>query len=227
MQRGSIAATDVNADGLTLSVADLVYLIRVIVGDAVAYPKANANASIANVTTTKSGISIDGVDLGAVHMVLKGNVTPTLVAANATMIYAFDGTNTNVLVHIPFYTSSVKGFKGDLLSVDNTEIVKIDMADINGAKVDVNTVPLDYALNQNYPNPFNPTTTISFAMPTAGNYTIKIYNVTGQKVAELSGTANASTVERVWDASTLSSGVYFYKLEANGFSATKKAVLLK
>ncbi|MBI5266761.1 MAG: T9SS type A sorting domain-containing protein [candidate division Zixibacteria bacterium] len=226
---GSIAATDVNADGLALTVADLVYLIRVIVGDALPYPKPTSLS--VNVTADNDGISITGAELGAVFMTLKGDVTPTLATTNAEMAYAFDGTNTRVLVHAPFdinhYGMPITGFSGDIINVSDAEIVSIDMADIHGYAVK-EALPTEYALFQNYPNPFNPSTKISFAMPVAGDYTITIYNVTGQKVAVLSGTANsASIVTEEWNASKVASGVYFYKLETAGFTATKKAVLLK
>ncbi len=225
---GSQAASDVNADGITLSVADLVYLIRVIVGDALPYPKPS---NLAATVSTENGVSIEGIELGAVAMTLKGNVSIENVSG-ASMISAFDGTNTRVLVHSSFNlnnsaTGNMVGFTGQILSSnDNIEIVSIEMADVHGFAVK-EALPTEYSLEQNYPNPFNPTTTISFAMPTAGDYKITIYNVTGQKVTEMSGNAAAGMVKRVWNASEQASGVYFYKLEANGFSATKKAVLLK
>jgi hypothetical protein len=225
---GSIAASDVNADGLTLTVADLVYIIRVIVGDALPYPKPT-NLSV-NVSTDNGKVSISGSDLGAVFMTLKGEVTPTLVNTDAVMAYAYDGTNTRVLVHVPFdmnhYSMPIKGFSGDIVNVTDAEIVSIEMADVHGYAVKV-ALPTEYSLMQNYPNPFNPSTKISFAMPVAGDYMITIYNVTGQKVTELSGNAAAGIKTIEWNAKDNASGVYFYKLETAGFTATKKAILLK
>ena len=88
-------------------------------------------------------------------------------------------------------------------------------------------IPSDYSLSQNYPNPFNPVTTIELALPTASDWTIAIFNVSGQKVAEYSGHSEAGIVTVNWDASNLASGLYFYKANAGNFSATKKMVLLK
>ncbi|MCX6829841.1 MAG: PKD domain-containing protein [candidate division Zixibacteria bacterium] len=88
-------------------------------------------------------------------------------------------------------------------------------------------IPSDYSLSQNYPNPFNPVTTIELALPTASDWTIAIFNVSGQKVAEYSGHNEAGIVTVNWDASNLASGLYFYKANAGNFSATKKMVLLK
>ncbi len=224
---GSIAATDVNNDGITLSVADLVYLIRVIVGDALPFPKPT-NLAV-NVSTYDSKVTITGSELGGVFMVLKGEVNPTLIA-NAKMEYAYDGANTRVLVHVPYdinnYGMALKGFTGDILNTQGAELVSIEMADVHGYKLD-QALPSDYALLQNYPNPFNPSTKISFDMPKAGAYKVTVYNVTGQKVAEFAGDAAAGRQTITWDASVHASGVYFYKLETAGFTATKKAVLLK
>ncbi len=85
-----------------------------------------------------------------------------------------------------------------------------------------------YSLSQNYPNPFNPTTKINFAIPKQGLVTLKVYDVLGREVANLVNevkTAGNYIVD--FDASYLASGVYFYKLEVNGFSDVKRLVLIK
>jgi hypothetical protein len=88
-------------------------------------------------------------------------------------------------------------------------------------------LPTAYALNQNYPNPFNPSTTIGFALPVAGDYTLTVFNVLGQNVARFSGTETAGNHSVVWNADNQASGIYFYKLDAGNFSETKKMVFLK
>lgn len=88
-------------------------------------------------------------------------------------------------------------------------------------------LPTEFALFQNYPNPFNPTTTIGFSLPVASDYSLKIYNVTGQLVRSFGGHAEAGNHSIEWEASNYSSGVYFYKLEADKFTETKKMVLIK
>jgi hypothetical protein len=89
------------------------------------------------------------------------------------------------------------------------------------------TLPDRFELSQNYPNPFNPSTVISFALPTAADYDLTVYNVLGQQVRQFSGSADAGTVEVLFDASELSSGVYFYRLTAGDFTDTKKMMLVK
>ncbi len=92
---------------------------------------------------------------------------------------------------------------------------------------DDNLVPHTFGLEQNYPNPFNPTTRINFSLATRSEATLTIYNITGQKVKEYSSTYEAGPTTIEWDASNVSSGVYFYKLVAGDFTDTKKMMLLK
>lgn len=89
-------------------------------------------------------------------------------------------------------------------------------------------VPLNYSLSQNYPNPFNPVTKINFSIPKNGLVTMKLYSILGQEVATLvNGNYAAGTYSFDFNASKLSSGVYFYSLEVNGFRDVKKMMLVK
>lgn len=99
-----------------------------------------------------------------------------------------------------------------------------------GVENDSVLAPIHFALGQNYPNPFNATTVIQFALPRTGNVTLKVYDLMGREVATLvDGTLQARTTPyRVsFDASHLSSGVYFYEIITGGYSATKKLILMK
>ena len=89
-------------------------------------------------------------------------------------------------------------------------------------------VPTKYSLSQNYPNPFNPTTSIKFAVPKNGLVSLKVYDMLGRQVADLvNQVKSAGTYIVDFDASALSSGMYFYKFEANDFVSVKKMVLVK
>ncbi len=89
------------------------------------------------------------------------------------------------------------------------------------------------SLGQNYPNPFNPETTISFSVPQSGDVTLAVYNIKGQKVKTLvSDTLEMGQHTATWKGTdnagkSVSSGIYFYRLEADGKTATKKMLLLK
>ena len=89
-------------------------------------------------------------------------------------------------------------------------------------------IPSAYTLAQNYPNPFNPSTTIEFNLPKSGLVSVKVYNTLGQEVETLvSGEQAAGKYTLRFDASRLTTGLYFYRLQAGEFVATKKMLLLK
>lgn len=91
-----------------------------------------------------------------------------------------------------------------------------------------NTSPTKYALSQNYPNPFNPSTRISFSIKEAGLVKLCIFNLLGQRISMLvNENLNIGTYERIFNASELAGGIYFYKLEAGNTALVNKMVLLK
>jgi len=93
---------------------------------------------------------------------------------------------------------------------------------------DFSAVPGAFALSQNYPNPFNPVTQISFSLPEGSEARLSVYNISGQKVAELvSRKLEAGSYRVNWDGRSFASGVYFYRIEAGNHQMTKKMVLLK
>lgn len=89
-------------------------------------------------------------------------------------------------------------------------------------------IPVKFGLDQNYPNPFNPVTQIKFVLPTSVNISLKVFNVLGIEVKELSsGFRSAGEYITQFDGRNLSSGVYFYQLTAGNHVETKKLMLLK
>ncbi len=85
-----------------------------------------------------------------------------------------------------------------------------------------------YVLSQNYPNPFNPSTKINFTLPKAGYTKLSVYNVVGEKAVTLiNDILPAGNHSAVFEAGSLPSGLYFYKLESGGYAITKKMVILK
>lgn len=94
---------------------------------------------------------------------------------------------------------------------------------------DINSgLPTEFTLSQNYPNPFNPSTIIAFSLPTASDITLEIFNVLGQRVVTLaSGRYAAGRHQFEFDASELTSGLFFYRLTHQNGVETKKMLLLK
>jgi len=89
-------------------------------------------------------------------------------------------------------------------------------------------IPTEYSLCQNFPNPFNPSTTINYEIPNSNFVSLKIYDMMGREVAILISQFQEPGFYNVnFDASKLSSGIYFYKIQAGDFSAVKKLLLLK
>jgi hypothetical protein len=84
-------------------------------------------------------------------------------------------------------------------------------------------LPTKYQLEQNHPNPFNPSTTINFALPKASAVTLKVYDMLGREVATLvNGELQAGFHKVLFDAKDLPSGLYFYRIQAEGFAQTRK-----
>jgi len=105
--------------------------------------------------------------------------------------------------------------------------------DVTGIESKLTNIPVLYELNNAYPNPFNPTTSIEFKIPVSNKVIIEIFNVVGQKIKTLvNETKSAGTYRVTWDAKNdfghkVSTGMYFFRMQASHFVATQKVVLLK
>jgi hypothetical protein len=89
-------------------------------------------------------------------------------------------------------------------------------------------LPADFSLEQNYPNPFNPATTIRYSVPRRSQVTLTVFNTLGQAVSTLvSGIEDAGFHEVKFDGAGLASGVYFYRLQTEGFLQTRRLLLLR
>ena len=102
-------------------------------------------------------------------------------------------------------------------SHEYSKVVEVDLINVNS-----------FALEQNYPNPFNPKTIINYELPITNHVNLSIYNLIGQKIFTLvSKKQPAGSYKVEWDASNFASGIYVYRLEANGLVMDKKMILLK
>ncbi len=112
-------------------------------------------------------------------------------------------------------------------------ITGLTPTDVHAISDSDDLLPSEFGLGQNYPNPFNPSTTFEFALPQRSQVMIEVFNVLGQKVVTLAeGDYAAGRYQVTWDGTDnsggpVASGIYFYKMLANNYSATKKLLLLK
>ncbi|VAX27407.1 hypothetical protein MNBD_IGNAVI01-69 [hydrothermal vent metagenome] len=133
-------------------------------------------------------------------------------------IRVIDGATFDVLAGIMYY------------SFGNYKLIPRKNSDFVGyTDVEENVVtPKVFALSQNYPNPFNPTTIIQYSIPTNNFVTLKVYDVLGREVKTLVSKEQSAGVYNVeFNASSLTSGVYFYRIEAGSFVSVRKLMLLK
>jgi hypothetical protein len=124
--------------------------------------------------------------------------------------------------HIPgiFYTVTLLAANIENNIYGDTTLLAIDY--------NTNEILSDFRLYQNYPNPFNPSTTIKYSIPNAGNISLKVYDVLGKEIATLVNEEKSSgNYEVEFNASNLTSGIYFYQLKTGNFIETKKMILLR
>lgn len=160
-------------------------------------------------STLSSGIANDSIGPGGSAFTLSAG--PLTIPANQSAIIGFAILKGNDLM--------------DLQNTVNTARVKYNTVGINQIS---NLLPKKYELLQNYPNPFNPVTKINFAIPKNEFVNIKVYDVLGREIMTLvNEKMNAGYYEFSFDGSSLSSGMYFYKMTTNSYSDIKRMVLVK
>ena len=145
---------------------------------------------------------------------------------NVTTFIQGNGTTTET--HYYFFSDNIKGLNSSKL------FYRLKQIDFDGTSVyskviemDVN-LPAKFQLEQNYPNPFNPVTVIKYQLPFNSSVTLKIFDILGKEVETLvNEEKNAGYYQISFDASSLSSGIYFYTLQTENYFTTKKMILLK
>jgi hypothetical protein len=162
-----------------------------------------------------------------------GTLTPTFIPSN---VRTFTGVSDSVLIAIAstsnvplgLYTVTVTGTEsgGPRVHQRSYQIRVGQFVGINNLNTEI---PKVYSLAQNYPNPFNPSTSIKFGLPKSSMVTLKVFDILGREVAALVNGENmqAGNYRYDFEASKLSSGIYYYKLSAGEFSDVKKMVLIK
>ncbi len=244
---GSIAASDCNSDGIALGVDDFIYVVRTVLGDAEPYDRGtpSPNPAYFHLDPLDQEVVVTTAEhLGAVQMVVNGEVTPQLLADQMEISFAWDSGLTRILIYS--FEPNVYLEAGRLVTLPGVSgIVEVETATFLGRRImsyagepsDVDdpssNLPNVYALHQNYPNPFNPTTMIDYDLPKSSTVRLDIYNITGQKVRTLvSDQLGAGHQSVEWDGRDgsgrrVSTGIYLYRLTAGEFVQTRKMLLLK
>jgi hypothetical protein len=258
---GQIAASDVNADGVTLTVADLVYLIRVITGDELpiqesllgggpklAGPVGEVEIRTESQPSFTSVASRSDFDLGAVRFVFNTHgaaVTRLELASRATgmdLMYEQHGDQLRVLVYNIEDRAKIAAGSGEIVRIIHSEPAELELVEVEAATFQggvlsaewtaARVLPIAFTVHANYPNPFNPSTSFNVDFPEATDYTVVIYNITGQVVKTYTGSSEAGRVTFQWDGrsesgATAASGVYFYTVQAGAYHDVRKMVLMK
>lgn len=140
-------------------------------------------------------------------------------------------------IHAIQYISSTKQIKwatctiSDPAYLQNFSTFNLDELFSHSTSVEMKKSKLtttDFYLSQNYPNPFNAITTIEFSIPKPARVALKIFNATGEEVVAIfKKQLSSGNYKYNWNGSSLASGIYFYRLETDSFSQTKKLILLR
>ena len=161
-------------------------------------------------------LSTDG---GTTFNQVGANITPT-----GTMVYqsvAFTGGTNTSKIKFTASAAAANRFYLDSISVITGGVSAI-------AETNTKNIPIDFSLKQNYPNPFNPSTRISFSVAQADHIMLNVYNVQGEKVSSLINEhMTPGEYSVVFDASSLPSGVYYYRLVSSTVNSAKKMILMK
>ena len=174
--------------------------------------------------------AIDNQDQAIVEVSYNGGSTWSTVISwggtdvrNTHEVHSLSGATNNPNVKIRF--KSIQPGWDWWWTIDN---VCIKGYGLTGIVNNEGQIPKTYSLSQNYPNPFNPTTQIIFDLPKQENVSLKIYDVLGKEVATLVNELRSAGIYTIsFDGYSLSSGVYFYRLEAGNFVSVKRMVLIK
>ena len=251
---GQVAATDCNGDGRVLTVADLVYLIRVISGDAMPLPKSVPPAESATaallVNHTAAAVSVNSpVDIGALQFVINYSGydigEPHLIngASDMTLKYSDQDGVLMILVYSMEKDIRISAGRENIfvvplagegeMTIDRVQLSDYDGNVLNATISKETALPTRFSLHQNYPNPFNANTQIIYELPRTAHVQIEVYNIRGQRVAVLYDGEEAAGVHRVeWNGkddygNEVASGVYLYRLTTIDFKSERKMLLMK
>jgi hypothetical protein len=211
-----IDCADMNADG-TVNVQDIVVIVNDILGG-----RTTSEATEARLNIKDGTVSLDANGfVGAVQMTLSHDASFSIELTNKAMVadYRTNANSTTLIIVAPE--------SNDLFEVSGDfSVEEIIVANAN-SEVSI-AMPTELTLSQAYPNPFNPSTTVDVYVPADGFVSLTVYNVMGQKVDVLhSGSMSEGSHSITWNASSLTTGMYFVRAESTSGVAIQKVMLMK
>jgi hypothetical protein len=207
---------DMNGD-INIDVLDVVAMVSIILSGRITDDATSAQINVDNGLVT---LNSDGF-IGAVQMSISHEIDFSIELTNKAMVadYRTDGNYTTLMIVTPD--------SNELFTVDGDfsieEVVVANSSDLVNVMM-----PSELTLAKAYPNPFNPSTSLGVYIPSDGFVSVNIYNVMGQLVDVLhNGNMSAGTHSMIWNASDMTSGVYFVRAESLGSVSTQKVMLMK
>ena len=247
--------SDINQDGHGGTVADLVFMLNIIVNAGAGSSKLSPGGGVVSIGIDNDGDSFrlfydSPVEMGGLALTLQGDnkldnetvIRSSFEMSGITVKSAIDGSLIRLLIYAKDGQSMPSGLHKfiEIMNCGDLQIEDIQLSSADGFMIkslyDDNpgmVLPGGFMLYQNYPNPFNPSTAISFDIPHSTAVNLTVYNLLGQEVKNLVNRnlpAGRHTIE--WDGRdnlgrAVASGIYFYSLTGDTFSAREKMLLLK
>jgi hypothetical protein len=215
----------------------------------------NGSVSTPSITTDSTSLSFGSVMINTVSSEktyilsgmnlspANGNSTvmaPTGFQVSTTSGIGFDSSLTvaysggilaTTTIYVRFFPTVLQSYTGSIIHTGGgaeTESVYVSGSGISTSNVDESGMSEIFQLGQNYPNPFNPNTTIVYHLPSVNHVSLKVFDALGKEVATLVNEVQQPGNKSVrFDAITLASGIYFYRLQAGLYTQTKKLVFLR
>ena len=207
---------DMNADG-TVDVLDVVSIVGIILGDRIT---SSATEAVLNIENGSANLNANGF-IGAIQMTLSHKADFSIELTDKAMVadYRTNGNSTTLIIVAPdsdeLFTASGSFNVEEVIAANENSQVTVMM-------------PTALTLSEAYPNPFNPSTSMSIFVPADGVVNLGVFNVMGQKVATLhSGNMSAGNHSVTWNASNMTSGMYFVRAESQAGVAVQKVMLMK
>ena len=213
----NVSCTDMNADG-EVNVMDIIAIVNIILDGRV-----TSDATEAKLNIKDGSVSLDANGfVGAVQMTLSHDASFSIELTDKAMVadYKTNANSTTLIVVAPE--------SSDLFKVSGDFSVEEVIVAANAYSEVAIAMPTELTLSQAYPNPFNPSTTMDVYVPADGVVKLSVYNVMGQMVDVIhSGSMSEGNHSITWNASDLTSGMYFVRAESTGGVAVQKVMLVK